>query len=173
MKYLYSLLTVLVIVSGCSRKNEEQLYSEAREAEQQKNLVLAIERYDEIVTRFTSTSLAESSQYRVAVLYNSELREMRKAVAAYLKFHDLFPQSKEAAPSLFMAGFILNNELHSLDSAKLIYESFLQKYPNHELAGSARFELESLGKDPSEFIQSVPPPNESAKQPSGKAASDK
>jgi len=46
----------------------------------------------------------------------------------------------------------MNNELHKLDSARVLYEAFLQQYPNHDLAVSARFELETLGKDPTQFL---------------------
>jgi hypothetical protein len=53
---------------------------------------------------------------------------------------------------LFLSGFIYNNDLRQLDSAKIVYETFLKKYPDHELAASARFELETLGKDPSQTL---------------------
>ena len=36
--------------------------------------------------------------------------------------------------------------------AKVGYERFLSKFPNHELARSAKFELENIGKTPEEIL---------------------
>ena len=35
----------------------------------------------------------------------------------------------------------------------MVYELFLQKYPNHNLAPSAKFELDNMGKDPTEVLK--------------------
>ena len=53
---------------------------------------------------------------------------------------------------LFMAGFILANDLQDFDSAKETYELYLEKYPNGQLADDARVELENLGKTPEEIL---------------------
>jgi hypothetical protein len=50
-----------------------------------------------------------------------------------------------------------------------VYEEFLKLYPNDKLAQSAKFELESLGKDPLHVLQSQtpveePPPKVAAKK---------
>ncbi len=52
-----------------------------------------------------------------------------------------------------MAGFILANELNKTEEAKVIYEEFLKKYPDNQLAGSVKLELESIGKSPEEILQ--------------------
>ena len=54
---------------------------------------------------------------------------------------------------MFLSAFLLNNDLHKLDSAKIVYEAFIQKYPSHELVPSAKFELETMGKDPGVFFK--------------------
>ncbi|GEM_PF-215742 len=148
-----SLLCLSVVLSnnGCS-KSSDTLYKEAKTAEQQKNFPTALEYYNQIVDKDPESAYAESSQYRIAVIYNNELREVEKAAQAYRKFNLLFPQSNDAATCLFLSGFLYNNDLKRHDSGKVIYEEFLQKYPEHELAKSAEFELSTMGKDPSELI---------------------
>ena len=153
MKLSYLALLLVLMLVSCSR-NEDQLLKEGRAAEDQKNFRLAVERYQELVNRFPGGANAESCQTRIAVIYNNELHDFENAVFAYKKAYSLFPSSKNAPTALFLAGFLLSNELHKLDSAKAVFETFLQKYPDHELASSAKFELETMGKDPSEFIQS-------------------
>ncbi|MBI4547294.1 MAG: tetratricopeptide repeat protein [Ignavibacteriae bacterium] len=142
-----------MLIPSCSRQSAEDLYNEGIAQEEQKNFHLAIEKYKEIVKDFTREAYAESAQYRIALIYNNDLRDMGKAAQAYRKCYDLFPMSKQAPTMLFLSGFILNNELHELDSAKTVYETFLDKYPDHELAASAKFELETLSKDPNQYIK--------------------
>jgi TolA-binding protein len=77
---------------------------------------------------------------------------MNKAVNAYRVFYAQFPNSKEAPTALFLMGFIYNNELHNIDSARAAYKTFLEKYPGHDLAASAKFEMETLGKDPTTML---------------------
>ena len=146
-------LSLLCLFTSCSRKNENELFTEGKDAEEQKNFQPAVDRYEEVVSRFRESPYAESALYRAAVIYNNDLHDIPKAVDAYQRFCSLFPGSKQAATALFLSGFLLNNELHKIDSAKNAYETFLQKYPEHELAVSARFELENLGKEPGQFMQ--------------------
>lgn len=149
---LYSILicTALVLI-GCSR-NADKLYSDGMKAEEQKEFQRAADLYEEVVASFPSQAYAESSLVRLSILYNNDLKDTRKALHSYQRFYAMFPQSKQAPSMLFLAGFLYNNEMHQLDSARMIYESFLQKYPEHELATSAKFELETLGKDPGQAL---------------------
>jgi TolA-binding protein len=52
-----------------------------------------------------------------------------------------------------MLGFIYANELNNYEKAKIYYQKFLERYPNSELAISAKFELENLGRKPEEIIK--------------------
>ena len=44
-----------------------------------------------------------------------------------------------------MQGFIFANEIMSHDSAKVYYKKFINRYPNHEMIESVKFELKYLG----------------------------
>jgi hypothetical protein len=79
---------------------------------------------------------------------------------SFRKFRESFPESREAPTALFLIGYFYNNELHQLDSARMVYEEFLKLYPSDKLAQSAKFELESLGKDPLHVLQSQSPVEE-------------
>ena len=154
MKHSIFFLLLLCVFSSCSRKSEADLYREGKAAEEQKNFPLAVERYEEVVKQAPKTAYAETSQYHVAVIYNNDLQDWVKAVAAYRVFYMMFPSSSHAPSALFLTGFLFNNQLHQIDSARMAYEMFLRQYPTHELATSAKFELETLGKDPGQIVQS-------------------
>ena len=154
MKSSHLCIILLVLCASCSRKSDKDLYQEGKAAHELQHFDLALDRYQAVVDQAPKSAYAESSQYRMAVIYNNDLHDNSKAIQAYQKFCTKFPASDKAPSALFLIGFLYNNELHNSDSARRVYETFLQKYPEHSLAASAKFELETLGKDPTLLLQS-------------------
>ena len=153
MKRFCILAGMAMLLQCCSGKSDVTLFREGTVAEEVGKFQLAVDRYEEIVSRFQKSAYAESALYRAGLVYNNDLHDLHKAIGAYRKYYELFPESKQAPTALFLSGFLFNNDLHQTDSAKFIYETFLQKYPGHELAASAKFELETLGKDPGPLLR--------------------
>ena len=149
---LSAIFILLFILSSCTPKSDVDLYTDAKAAEGKKDFQKASEIYEQIVDQFSTTAYAETSLLHLSVIYNNDLKDSRKAIHSYQRYYTMFPTSKQAPTMLFLSGFIYNNDLHQLDSARTVYETFLKKYPDHELAASARFELETLGKDPSQTL---------------------
>lgn len=58
-----------------------------------------------------------------------------------------YPDGDYEARAMFMIGFINANNTQDLEEAKKYYQMFIDKYTDHELVASARYELETLGKD--------------------------
>lgn len=166
MKQTLVFIALAVLFTSCSRKTAPQLMQEASDSLGAKSYTAAIERYQEIVDRFGQSAAAETALFRIASIYGNDVHDQRKALGAYELFCQKYPNSGDAPTALFLTGFIFNNELHLYDSARLAYESFLKKYPGHSLASSAQFELQTLGKDPAEFLQpQVAEGNEAEKNP--------
>jgi hypothetical protein len=67
-----------------------------------------------------------------------------------------------------MVGYLYNNSLLKPDSAAIAYKHFLELYPQNELATSAQFELQSIGKKPEEMIPQ-PVPSAISSSPSKKS----
>ena len=55
--------------------------------------------------------------------------------------------------ALFLQGFIAETELNDLEHAKQYYETFLHKYPHHQLSNDVQASLNNLGKSPEELIR--------------------
>lgn len=168
MKYWSVCLFALLLVS-CARKSAPELFEQAASYYQQKEFNKAAQSYEELVARFPGQALAESSFSHLAFLYSGELKDSRKAMDTYRRCYWMFPTSKQAPTMLFLTAFLLNNDLHMIDSAREAYELFLREYPNHELAASARFELETLGKDPGSALGSRVSSAEDSSAPKPKA----
>ena len=148
----FLLVLLLCTLASCSRKSESQLFHEGAAAEQQKDMSTALARYGEALEKYPATAYAESSLYRSAMIHMNAGGDKHPAVDAELKFCTLFPKSGNAPSMLFLAAFTYNNDLRNIDSARILYRQFLEKYPGNELAKSAQFELETLGKSPDEYL---------------------
>lgn len=59
---------------------------------------------------------------------------------------DQYPEGEYVAKSIFMIGFINANYTNNLDKAQEYYNKFLEKYPDHDLADDAKYEIQNLGK---------------------------
>lgn len=93
-----------------------------------------------------SKTLSEEEYYDAAKeAYTKE--NFKLAVDNFLNIIKHYPQGKRAAEANFMLGFINANDLKNFDEAKKYYEEFIAKYPDHELADDAQYELKTLGKD--------------------------
>lgn len=69
----------------------------------------------------------------------------------FQKILDEYPEGTYTSKALFMVGFVNANYLKNYDKAKEYYTKFLEKYPDHDLADDAEYEIENLGKDINEL----------------------
>ena len=76
------------------------------------------------------------------LLNNSKNYEL--AISHFKKIFEKFPNTEEAKKSLFMIGYIYNNNLHAYSDAFEYYNIFISKYPNDDLYASVKYEIESL-----------------------------
>jgi tetratricopeptide (TPR) repeat protein len=97
---------------------------------------------------------AETSEYlfKSAEIYRS-LRQFDKAIEAYQRIITDFPNYDKTPHSLFLMGFCYENDMGQKDKAKPLYEEFLKKYPQHELAQSVQFSLSNIDKTPEQIIK--------------------
>ena len=70
-----------------------------------------------------------------------------EAIETFNKILEYYPDGENTPKATFMIGFIYANDLNNLDEAKKYYTLFLEKYPEHDLADDAEYELKTLGQD--------------------------
>jgi TolA-binding protein len=93
--------------------------------------------------------------FTIAKIQSDELNNFPKAIEAYKRYAEKFPEGKNAPLAMFLTAYIYHNELNDLGNAKAGYEAFLAKFPNHEMVQSATFELNNLGKKPEELLPAI------------------
>lgn len=88
--------------------------------------------------------------YKAAEVAKS-IRSNQKALSLYDWILDEFPDYEKASTTLFIKGFIIDNELKNMELAKEVYQEFLDKYPDHDLADDVQFLRDNLGKSDEEI----------------------
>jgi len=164
MKSILVLLTAAIMLIGCSKQQD---YLKSAEENLKNNKIQeAVSDYESFVEENPTSEKAPEALTKLASIYQNKLiknlsakESLEKSVQIYRRVYDEYPNSTQAPTSLFMSAFILANELQRYHPAEATYKLFLQKYPNHELANSAREELNNLGLTPEEILKRKSPPN--------------
>jgi tetratricopeptide (TPR) repeat protein len=154
----YSFIILLFLIVSCA-KNYEKKFSEIEEMTNQKNYTQAVEILKEIANsddqKYSPLALS-----KLGIIYQqnniSEIRFNESQSIAQKYFYQVYqkyPESSEAAKSLFMSAYLLANELKNFDEATKQYILFIEKYPDNELVTSAKIELENIGLSPEEILK--------------------
>lgn len=81
------------------------------------------------------------------------MRSFPKAIDLYSWVVEKYPNHEQTANSTFMLGYTFDNDVKDYGEARKYYEQFLSKYPEHDLAESAKVLLENLGVPDDEIIE--------------------
>jgi TolA-binding protein len=166
MRSTFALVIAAIVLIGCSKKTDKDYLISAEENLKNNKIQEAIADLEVFLKEESSSEKAPEALTKLASIYQNKMlknlpekESVNKAVIIYRQVFDKYPNSTQAPTALFMSAFILANELQKYHPAEAAYNLFLQKYPNHELAGSAREELNNLGLSPEEILKRKNTPN--------------
>ncbi len=162
------LFTILLIWSSCKtdtlQANLDQINSLEKKLFEEKNGVIETTEAATMIKLYTDFSdaypndikseefLFKAADVSISVFHSNE------SVNLLNQFILKFPKSEKVPQAMFLKAFTYENFLNDMENARLSYEQFLKKYPEHELAGDAQISLNNLGKSPEEIIQSFKKP---------------
>lgn len=156
---LLLLVSLVFVLNGCSKNSDKEYWDEAVKYQKENKIDKAVSSYEQLVKDHPESPLAPKALLEAAKIYQggnvknvSSEESARKAIEYYKRIYTEYSNSSEAPSSLFMVGFIQSNELRNFDEATSAYKLFLSKYPNHEMAPSAKVELDNMGLSPEEII---------------------
>ena len=151
---------LIAILLGCNSKSDKDYYDSALKKLEEGKTEDAVKDFDGLIKEFPKSDLSRLAMYKMGSLYQGNLissvnpqESMKKAVDYFQKVYNQDPSKPEAPNALFMAAFIMANEMKDYSSAAKTYRTFLEKYPSHDLASSAKAELNYLGKSPEEILK--------------------
>ncbi|WP_290663216.1 tetratricopeptide repeat protein [Ignavibacterium sp.] len=157
MKKFYVLVFFIGLIA-CSKSLEND-FNKANELLKQNKIEEAVAELVKIAEsgdkNFSPKALAQ-----LATIYQNKMdksisdsESADKAQFYFRTLYDKYPEHPDAPKALFMSAFILANELNKYDEATKSYKLFLEKFPEHELAASAKQELEYIGLSPEEILK--------------------
>lgn len=159
-KFVLTVIIVSLFFISCSSENEKDLMNSAKEKIANQQYVEALIDLEKITQEYSETNESGLAYLEMAKIYQgkaiktmTERNSFIKAVEYYQIVSEEYSELDEAPGALFMSGFLQANEIHDYESAKTTYESFLAKYPDHELAPSAQSELDNLGLTPEQILE--------------------
>lgn len=83
------------------------------------------------------------------------IRTFPKSLSIYDWIIDRYPDYEKAPTSLFLKGFIIENNLRDEEKAREIYNEFLVAHPDHDLADDVQFLIDNLGKTDEEILEMI------------------
>lgn len=170
-------LSLLFLLSACSGPDKAELHKKVEQAEaklfdqndsfkfDEELAQNAVDAYSNYASSFPKDSLTPGIMFKEADL----LRAMHKyedALAIYRKMESDYSSHPKAPHSLFLQGFVYENEVGDLKKAEEKYKAFLDKYPDHDLSDDVQFSLSNLGKSPEEIIEEFNRKQNASKQDS-------
>ena len=161
MKSALSLIIIAFIFISCSsKKSDEELFNEAKTSTEEEKIPEAVVSYEELLKEYPDSKTAPEALTNLASIYQnklvkniSETESLQEAAKLFRQIYDDYPESQFAPMGLFMAGFVLANELNMYNEATETYNLFMETFPDHELAASAREELDNMGLTPEEILR--------------------
>ena len=165
MKNILYLVIAVSILSSCSQKNPEIKLNE--KITQIENTVDSIRKIRTLTTdemyelinlywiyyeKNPTDSLSAIYLYRAAEssLY---INQGLKAISYLNKIESDFQNFPNMGNVVFLIGFTYENTLKDYEKAKIYYERFIEKYPEHPLAKDTHILLKNLGKTQEELIK--------------------
>lgn len=103
-----------------------------------------------LVSASCSKKMSEKEHFTLAQEYLDQ-QNWEKAEESFQNLYEAYPDGILASKSLFMVGYINANHLNNLVKAREYYKTFIEKFSDHELVASAKYELEHLGKEADEL----------------------
>ncbi len=160
MKQLLIILSVILITS-CTQPQvefrekienaEKALWADSSVTPDRAKANDMIKMYVEFADKFQDDTSSGTYLFKAGdIAYR--IRQPQQALDLFGRVQRYYLNPK-AAVALFLQGFINETELNDKVKAKEYYESFLKKYPDHELAKDVRITIGNLNKTDEEIVK--------------------
>ncbi|NUM80852.1 tetratricopeptide repeat protein [bacterium] len=155
---------LIAVVSGCSpapKMKAEDYFKTTDSLVAQNKIEEGLKMLDDLAAAYPKdTAVIIKSWTAAADIYAVHLQNFPKAIESLQRIIDTYPETPQASVSLFKIGFTYETLAHDMEKAKTVYEEFLKKYPQHELAESVKISLDHLGESDEELLERILNKNE-------------
>lgn len=163
MKSVLFSISVLVLLAACSPgkswekqaidNKEKALMDQAKKGKVDTAGVNdLLKAYIKFVDAYPTDTNGANYLFKAADFYRYMHKPLR-SIELYARIYNSYPAFEKRPYSLFLQGFIYENEMGNVDSARAKYQDFLDVYPNHAIARDVQITLNNLGKTPEQLVQ--------------------
>lgn len=100
-------------------------------------------KYIEFSSDYPQDSMSAEFLFRAGDLAQG-IGDFSRSIGCYETLLTVHPESKKAPAAFFMQAFVLDQRAGDKKAAAAKYQSFLEKYPGHPLAASAKASLDQI-----------------------------
>ncbi|MBL7888025.1 MAG: tetratricopeptide repeat protein [Bacteroidia bacterium] len=113
---------------------------------------MAISSYSEFIEKFPDDSLTPDFLFKAGEVATANM-QYKQAVGYYKGLANRFPDYKYKEEAYYLQAHIWDNFLNNDDSARVIYEAVIQKFPASHYAQDAKAAIQNLGKTDEQLIE--------------------
>jgi TolA-binding protein len=139
------------------------LYDNSQEAFDPTSAQNLIDEYELFVQTYPQDTMAPAYLFKAAELA-MVIRSSAKAIELYGNVYRDYPNHPKAGTSLFLMGFVNDDQVKNLAEAQKYYRLFIAEFPEHNLIDDATFSLQNLGKSDEDIIREFEAMREKANQ---------
>lgn len=130
---------------------EDELFADETNIDKVKSAEL-IKAYIAYADEFPDDDNAANNLFKAADM-SMNMNRPHQAIQLFNRILKDYPDYEKAPQCLFLKGYVHENNLNDLESARRIYTEFLEKYPDDDFADDAEVSIKNLGKTPEELIK--------------------
>lgn len=123
-----------------------------------------IRMYYSFANTYPKDTLAPAYIFKAGEISNG-IKKYEQSLLYFKEICDEYPEHGKAPYAWFFRGFIYENMLSDTSAARQSYSSFLQKFPNHQLAHDVSFALKNMGRSSLEIIREFEKANKEFENP--------
>jgi tetratricopeptide (TPR) repeat protein len=165
-RILYILVLLAGLAISCNMFNDKEVSIEGRE-----EIITLLERslmnengindsaanavvgaYNAYVTAYPESANSPEYLFKAGEV-SMGLQKPMEAIRFFSRLGYQYPSHEKASISLFLQAYVTDNLLRDYDKAGELYNSFIEKYPDHPMVNDARFSIENMGKSDEELIR--------------------
>lgn len=113
---------------------------------------MAITTYSEFIEKFPNDSLTPDFLFKAGEVATANM-QYKQAIGYYKGVTTKFSKYKYIEECWYLQGYIWDNFLNKDDSAKVVYEQVIQKFPSSHYAQDAKAAIQNLGKTDEQLIE--------------------
>lgn len=103
---------------------------------------------------YPDNEMAPEYLYRAAEMART-LKTYPKALSIFDWIEEKYPSFEKTPTTVFLKGFMLENELNNKEAAREVYNRFLTNYPKSDLVDDVKFLLDNIDKTDEEIMKMI------------------